>query len=900
MAAVATTERFVTESDQPNPLMTHRQVLLVVYGLMAGMFLSSLSQTIFATAIRTIGDDLHGLDQQAWVTTAYLITSTITTPLYGKLSDLFGRRPLFILSVSIFILGSFLSAFSTSMMMLAAFRAFQGLGAGGLMSLPLAIMGDMLAPRERAKYQGYFMATFGIAAVVGPLAGGLFAGTTEFFGVTGWRWAFLINVPVGLVALGMVLVFLHLPHIPHARPRVDWWGASLVMVALVPFLLVAEQGRDWGWTSPLSIACYLTGALGTLGFILVERAMGADAIIPLRLFNQKFSMTTVLSVLVGFGMFGAMMTIPLYLQIVDGLNPTQAGLASMPMMFGLMLASVVTGQIVAKTGKYGIFPASGTATTAAGFAIMVNVTIDKPFWFIEIAMFVVGLGLGQLMQTLTLAAQASAPARDIGVASSAATFFRQIGGTLGTAVLLSVLFTVIPTNITSALTDTDTVTASLDAALDPAVSKAANNTAIMDKMWTPITSKITDEIDKNLADATDEVNTAVEEKLRQKVSEAVHKKAATGTGKLADGITALSLGLNKLADGTGAFVDGVGQIGSGASKLATGTSSASAGASKLDSGAAKLADGLAQASQSETAAAKKAAQASTDVSTLKSAINKLNTDSLACSGGDTAACSRLSADRDDVDTALADLDSAVGSTDAYLNGSGGKPGLAEGVSQLSTGASNLSAGTSALSSGLAKLSAGIGQLATGATTAAEKGSLLTSGTSGAATGSAKIAAGAKKLSQIEQVINDKVAELLPEAKEKALKKVAEDKNLSVIDGKLAVDYSDPVQRKAIIDEIVPTLIDKINSGEDAGTSSSNTSASDTSFLTGSDPRLTRPFLIGFNTSVVTVYWVGLAVMLLAFVLTWFFRVPALQTRSALEEKHALRQNGGKEGEADNE
>jgi EmrB/QacA subfamily drug resistance transporter len=900
MAAVATTERPITTGSQPAPLMTHRQILLVVYGLMAGMFLSSLSQTIFATAIRTIGDDLHGLDQQAWVTTAYLITSTITTPLYGKLSDLFGRRPLFILSVTIFIAGSFLSAFADSMMMLAAFRAIQGLGAGGLMSLPLAIMGDMLAPRERAKYQGYFMATFGIASVVGPLAGGLFAGTSEFFGVTGWRWAFLINVPVGLVALGMVLAFLHLPHIPHTHPRVDWWGASLVMVALVPFLLVAEQGRDWGWTSALSIACYLTGALGTLGFILVERAMGSDAIIPLRLFNQKFSMTTVLSVLVGFGMFGAMMTIPLYLQIVDGLSPTQAGLASMPMMLGLMLTSILTGQIVAKTGKYGIFPATGTATTAAGFMIMVNVTIDKPFWFIEIAMFVVGLGLGQLMQTLTLAAQASAPARDIGVASSSATFFRQIGGTVGTAVLLSVLFTVIPTNITTSLTDTNTVTAALDAALDPSVAKAANNTAIMDKMWTPITSKITEEIDKNLADATDEVNTAVEEKVRQKVSDAVHKKAAQGTGKLADGITALSLGLDKLAVGTGAFVDGVGKIGSGATKLATGADGASTGMAQLNSGAAKLATGLAQASEAETAAAAKAATAATDVTTLKSAVSKLNADSDACTGGDAAACTRLTADRDNLDAAVSDLSTAVNTTDGYLNGSGSKPGLADGVSQLSSGASKLSAGTSALNTGLAKLAAGMGQLATGATTAAQKGSLLSTGATGAASGTAKIAVGAHKLSKIEQVINDKVTELLPEAKQKALQKVAEDKNFSVVDGTLAVDYANPVQRRAIIDEIVPKLIDKINSGEDAGTSGSSTSASDTSFLAGSDPRLTKPFMIGFNTSVVTVYWIGLGVMLLAFVLTWFFRVPPLRTRSALEEKHEARQNGGQQSGADDD
>ncbi len=206
--------------------MTHKQIMLVVYGLMSGMFLSSLAQTVFGTAIRTIGDDLHGLDQQAWVTTAFLITSTIAVPIYGKLSDIFGRRPLFILGIVVFILGSTLSAFSTSMMMLAAFRAFQGIGgAGALMALPLAIMGDILAPRERAKYQGYFFAVFGIATVIGPLVGGLFAGAKEILWIDGWRWTFLINIPLGLFALFMVITFLHLPKVGKHKARGSTGGA---------------------------------------------------------------------------------------------------------------------------------------------------------------------------------------------------------------------------------------------------------------------------------------------------------------------------------------------------------------------------------------------------------------------------------------------------------------------------------------------------------------------------------------------------------------------------------------------------------------------------------------------------------------------------------------------------
>src|SRR4051795_6313524 len=224
-------------------VLSHRQILLIVLGLMSGMFLASLDQTIVGTAIRTIGDDLHGLSEQAWVTTGYLIVSTISTPIYGKLSDIFGRRPLFVAAILIFIVGSILASFSTSMIELAAFRAIQGLGAGGLMSMPLAIMGDMLAPRERAKYQGYFLAVFGVSSLIGPLIGGLFAGADQILGITGWRWVFLVNVPIGAAALAMVLTFLHLPRFGTARkPRIDWWGATAVVATLVPLLLVAEQG----------------------------------------------------------------------------------------------------------------------------------------------------------------------------------------------------------------------------------------------------------------------------------------------------------------------------------------------------------------------------------------------------------------------------------------------------------------------------------------------------------------------------------------------------------------------------------------------------------------------------------------------------------------------------------
>lgn len=461
-------------------VMTHRQILFVIFGLMAGMFLSSLDQTIVGTSMRTIADDLDGLSLQAWVTTAYLITSTIATPIYGKLSDIFGRRPLFIIAIVIFLAGSLAAGFAGTMYQLAAFRAIQGLGAGGLMALPLAIMGDILAPRERARYQGYFLAVFGISSVIGPLIGGLFSGTPEILWITGWRWVFLVNLPVGVVALALVLRFLHIPH-TRRRVRIDWWGAATVIIALVPLLIVAEQGREWGWDSVGAIVCYVIGALGIAAFILSEKLMGDDALIPLKLFKHPtFSMATVLGVLVGFGMFGAMMTIPLYLQLVGGATPTESGFLMLPMILGLMISSIVSGQLISRTGRYGIFPKTGTGFMVLGFFWLTFLTADKPLIWIMVGMFAIGLGLGQLMQTLTIASQNSVDAHDIGVATSSSTFFRQIGGTLGVAVLFSVLFTRIPETIKAAFESTAVRDGIAEAVADPTVLADPANAGILE------------------------------------------------------------------------------------------------------------------------------------------------------------------------------------------------------------------------------------------------------------------------------------------------------------------------------------------------------------------------------------------------------------------------------------
>ncbi|KQX05285.1 MULTISPECIES: MDR family MFS transporter [unclassified Leifsonia] len=507
--------------------MSHRQILFVIFGLMAGMFLSALDQTVVGTAIRTIGDDLHGLSQQAWVTTAYLITSTISTPLYGKLSDIFGRRPLFIIAIVIFIIGSILATFSTSMIELAFFRAVQGLGAGGLMSMPLAIMGDMLAPRERAKYQGYFLAVFGISSLIGPLVGGLFAGAEEILGIAGWRWVFLINVPIGVIALAIVLRFLHLPKTERYSVRIDWWGAATVILALVPLLLVAEEGRVWGWSSPGAIACYVIGVLGIIAFILVEASMKDDALIPLKLFRSStFSMATVIGVFVGFGMFGAMLTLPLYLQLVLGSTPTESGLQMLPMILGLMISSIASGQIIARTGRYRIFPTIGTALLSGGFFYLTFLQYDSSYWFVAGAMLLIGLGLGQLMQTLTIASQNSVGLRDMGVATSSSTFFRQIGGTLGTAVLLSLLFTVMPTNIVGSLSDQDTLADALDAALDPTVAAAPENAQIMETIYTPIVTPIQAQLPAGV-DLSDDAQRA---QVVSQVAPTVQEQLESGTG----------------------------------------------------------------------------------------------------------------------------------------------------------------------------------------------------------------------------------------------------------------------------------------------------------------------------------------------------------------------------------
>ncbi len=430
--------------------LNHRQIMTILTGLILGMFLAALDQMIVSTAIRTIGDDLHGLSLQAWVTTAFLITSTITTPLYGKLSDSYGRKPLFLFAIAVFITGSALCGLANSMYLLAAFRAFQGIGAGGLMSLALAIVGDIIPPRERARYQGYFMAVFATASVLGPVVGGFFAGQSHIFGITGWRWIFYINVPIGIIALVVVTRVLHVQQ--HRRnQRIDWWGALMLVVGLVPLLIIAEQGRLWGWGSGRALLCYVVGVLGVAGFSWVERKMGDAALLPLRLFrNSTFAVASTQNLIVGLGMFGGMASLPLYLQIVKGASPTKAGLLILPLVLGMMAASLTAGQLTSRTGRYKRFPIIGSALMVIGLVLLHGIGADTALWQTDLYMLIFGAGLGFNMQTLVLAMQNAVDPKDMGVSTASATFFRQVGGTLGTAVFLSILFTAASSHIPAA------------------------------------------------------------------------------------------------------------------------------------------------------------------------------------------------------------------------------------------------------------------------------------------------------------------------------------------------------------------------------------------------------------------------------------------------------------------
>jgi EmrB/QacA subfamily drug resistance transporter len=407
----------------------HRRILVVMGALMLGMILAALDQTIVSTALPTIAGDLHGLNHLSWVVTAYLLTTTISTPLWGKLGDLYGRKKLFQLSIVIFLVGSVLSGVSQNMLELIAFRAIQGVGAGGLMVGSQAIIGDVIPARQRGRYMGYFGALFGVTSVAGPLLGGLF---TQHLS---WRWIFYINVPIGIVALFVIGAVLHIP-VRRVHHNIDWVGISLLSAAVTVIILVTTWGgAQYAWGSPTIIAFSAVGAALVAAFCIVETRV-AEPIIPLTLFkNRTFSSASGVGFIIGFAMFGAIVYLPLYLQTVHGASPTASGLELLPLVAGMLCTFILSGRLVTRTGRYKIFPMVGSLVLTGGLALLSRLGPHTTFSVAAIYMFVVGLGVGLVQQVLVVAVQNAVPYAQLGVATSTATFFRTIGGAFGVSAL---------------------------------------------------------------------------------------------------------------------------------------------------------------------------------------------------------------------------------------------------------------------------------------------------------------------------------------------------------------------------------------------------------------------------------------------------------------------------------
>ena len=427
-------DKSAVKPGQDGGPLTHKEIMIVLSGLMTGMLLAALDQTIVSTALKNIVEDFNGLNHYTWVVTAYLLTSTASTPLYGKISDLYGRRPVFQFAIITFLIGSFLAGASQNMTQLIFTRALQGLGAGGLMALTFVIIGDIVSPRERGKYQGYFGAVWGLSSVAGPLLGGFFSDHATILGITGWRWIFYINLPFGILALVITSAVLHIPKVKREH-KIDYLGALILVLAVSAVLLGASvYGPEDGWTDSRTLTVFGSGILLTLLFLWQE-TRAKEPILPLRLFkNHTFSLTSALGFIIGAGMFGAIVMLPLYLQVVKGNSATSAGLKLIPLMLGIVTMSIFSGKQITATGKYKIYPIIGAALMTLGLILMSTLNINTSFGVLSIYAILVGAGLGLSMQTIVIALQNAVDFQDMGIATSSNTFFRTLGGAFGTAI----------------------------------------------------------------------------------------------------------------------------------------------------------------------------------------------------------------------------------------------------------------------------------------------------------------------------------------------------------------------------------------------------------------------------------------------------------------------------------
>jgi EmrB/QacA subfamily drug resistance transporter len=408
--------------------LTGRALWTVFGALMLGMFLAALDQTIVSTALPTIVGDLGGLSHLSWVVTAYLLAATVSTPIYGKLGDMYGRKPVFLVAILIFLAGSMLAGLSQTMDELIGFRALQGIGAGGLMVGAQAIIADIVSPRERGRYMGLIGSVFAVASVAGPLLGGFLVDNLS------WRWVFYVNVPIGALAVAIVVFRLHL-HTPPTRHRIDYVGAALLTGGVGSLVLLTTWGgNEYAWGSPTIVGLAIAGVALLALFVWQERR-AAEPLLPLGLFRSPvFDVANAMGFTIGMAMFGAIIFIPLFLQLVYGASPTSSGLRLLPLMAGLLVAAILSGRAISRIGRYKVFPITGTAILVVGMYLLSRLTVGTAPWVASVYMLVVGVGIGLVMQVLVLVVQNDARPDEIGVATSTATFFRSVGGSFGVAI----------------------------------------------------------------------------------------------------------------------------------------------------------------------------------------------------------------------------------------------------------------------------------------------------------------------------------------------------------------------------------------------------------------------------------------------------------------------------------